>query len=71
MKFYENSTFSPVWAIPHLCFLKQMSRREKISGNFYENQTENTNFGGNCCENRTKIKHKNKIFEKCCENRTF
>ena len=70
---YANSTFFPFWAMCHtyspLCFLKQMPRREKIRGNFYENQTQileeiaakiaqklntqNKLFGGKYCENRT------------------
>jgi hypothetical protein len=59
--------------ISHLCFLKQMPRREKIRGNFYENQTQKTNFWEKIAAKiAQKSNTKNKIFGgKYCENRTF
>jgi len=50
-----------------------MPRREKIRGNFYENQTQKTNFWEKIAAKiAQKSNTKNKIFGgKYCENRTF
>ena len=60
------------YIFPISAFLSKCPAGKKIRWNFYENQTQKQTFGGNCCENRTKIKHKKQIFgENCCENRTL
>ena len=51
-----------VYIFPMSYFLSKCPAGKKIRWNFYENQTQKQIFGGNCCENRTKIKHKKQNF---------
>ena len=59
--------------MPHLCFLKEIHRWEKIRWNFYENQTQKTKFLEEIAAKiAQKSNTKNKMFgEKWGENRTF